>query len=83
VVLEGAAAERAAVERTDDELEALRNPLDRIRESADKNDVDQFLEANFDFHMAIADMSHLAFIGHLLEPLWLHVGPAIRQSVPN
>jgi GntR family transcriptional regulator, colanic acid and biofilm gene transcriptional regulator len=83
VVLEGAAAERAAVERTDEELETLRGHVDRIRQSAETNDIDLFLEANYHFHMTIADMSRLAFIGHLLEPLWLHIGPAIRQSVPN
>lgn len=83
VVLEGVAAERAAVERTDEELETLRCHMGRIRRSAETNDIDLFLEANYHFHMTVADMSHLAFISHLLEPLWLHIGPAIRQSVPN
>jgi GntR family transcriptional regulator, colanic acid and biofilm gene transcriptional regulator len=83
VTLERTTAERAAVERTDQELEVLRSHLEIIRRSAKTNDIDPFLEANYHFHMAIAEMSRLAFIGHFLEPLWMHVGPTIRQSVPS
>lgn len=83
IVLESATVERAAAERTDEELEGLRLHVEQIRLSARTNDMDLFLEANFHFHMAIAEMSRLAFIRHLLEPLWLHMGPAVRQSIPN
>lgn len=82
-LLEGATSERAAIERTDAELESLLHHCKQIEKSADTYDLDLFLEANYNFHMAIADMSRLAFIGNLLEPLWMHMGPAVRQSMPN
>jgi len=33
--------------------------------------------------MLIAEMSRLSFIAQLLEPLWMHIGPSVRHSVPN
>ncbi|MBP8265032.1 MAG: FCD domain-containing protein [Zoogloea sp.] len=51
--------------------------------SAETNDIDLFLKANDHFHMQVAEMSRLSFIGNLLEPLWMHIGPSIRQSLPN
>ncbi len=82
-VLEGATAERAAVMRTEAELETLRAYVDDICRAERTNDIDLFLEANYHFHMLIADMSRLSFIGYLLEPLWMHIGPSVRRSVPN
>lgn len=82
-ILEGAAAERAALLRTQEELGALRSHVDDIVRSAETNDIDLFLEANYHFHMLVADMSRLSFIGNLLEPLWMHIGPSVRRSVPN
>ena len=82
-LLEGATAERAAIERTDAELDMLLHHCNRIEKSAETHDLDLFLEANYNFHIAIAHMSRLAFIGNLLEPLWMHIGPAVRQSMPS
>ena len=55
-LLEGATAERAAMERTDAELDMLLHHCDRIEKSADTHDLDLFLEANYNFHIAIAHM---------------------------
>ncbi|MCB1444782.1 MAG: GntR family transcriptional regulator [Rhizobiaceae bacterium] len=82
-ILEGAAAERAARLRKDEELDALRIYVDDIVRSAETNDIELFLEANYHFHMHVAEMSRLAFLGSLLEPLWMHIGPSVRKSVPN
>lgn len=82
-ILESAAVERAATNRTEEELEKLRAHAADICRSAEKNDIDLFLEANYHFHMLVADMSRLSFIGQLLEPLWMHIGPSVRHSVPN
>ncbi|MGY3353587.1 GntR family colanic acid and biofilm gene transcriptional regulator [Bradyrhizobium sp. GM0.4] len=81
--LETTTVERAAVLRTDKELAALSALVVNIQRSAEKNSIDLFLEANYHFHMLIADMSRLSFVRTLLEPLWMHIGPSIRQSVPN
>ncbi|WP_421869600.1 GntR family transcriptional regulator [Pararhizobium sp.] len=82
-LLEGAAAERAATLRTDAEIAVLKVHVDDIVRSAETDDIDLFLEANYHFHMQVAAMSRLSFIGHLLEPLWMHIGPSVRRTVPN
>jgi len=82
-ILEVETARRAATMRTDAELEKLRVHVEDICRSEETNDIDLFLEANYHFHMQVADMSRLSFIGNLLEPLWMHIGPSVRQSVPN
>lgn len=82
-ILESAALERAVENRTQEELAKLKAYVADICRSAEINDIDLFLEANYHFHMMIAQMSRLAFIGQLLEPLWMHIGPSVRRSVPN
>ncbi|WP_337182900.1 GntR family transcriptional regulator [Shinella sp.] len=82
-ILESAALERAVENRTEEELAKLKTHVADICRSAEINDIDLFLEANYHFHMMIAQMSRLAFIGQLLEPLWMHIGPSVRRSVPN
>ncbi|MEN5279315.1 GntR family transcriptional regulator [Brucella sp. TWI432] len=82
-ILETAALERAVENHTQEQLDKLKNYVADICRSAEINDLDLFLEANYHFHMLIAEMSNLAFISQLLEPLWLHIGPSVRQSVPN
>lgn len=83
IILEGAAAEQAAARRSDEELVILRSYVEEIKKSAEQNDIDLFLEANYHFHMKIAEMSQLSFISNFLEPLWMHIGPSVRRTVPN
>ncbi|UZE50920.1 GntR family transcriptional regulator [Rhodopseudomonas sp. P2A-2r] len=83
MLLEGTAAERAAIERTDAELADLRRYCTDIETAADTHNLDLFLEANYNFHMAIADMSRISFVSNLLEPLWMRIGPVVRQSKPD
>lgn len=82
-ILESAALERAIENHTQEQLDKLKVYVSDICRSADLSDLDLFLEANYHFHMLIAEMSNLSFIKHLLEPLWMHIGPSVRQSVPN
>ena len=82
-ILESAAVERAVKNRTQEQLDKMEVYVSDITRSADIGDLDLFLEANYHFHMLIADMSNLSFIRQLLEPLWMHIGPSVRQSVPN
>jgi GntR family colanic acid and biofilm gene transcriptional regulator len=83
ILLEGTAAGNAATLRTEDELADLKQYCIDIEISAETHNLDLFLEANYKFHMSIAAMSRLAFIGNLLESLWMRIGPAVRQSKPN
>jgi GntR family transcriptional regulator, colanic acid and biofilm gene transcriptional regulator len=83
VMLEGTAAEAAARLRTDAEIAVLAGYCEDTERSEAQGDVELFLEANYNFHMTIAQISRIAFIGNLLEALWLRVGPLVRQTTPN
>ncbi|MBO0661416.1 GntR family transcriptional regulator [Jiella sp. MQZ9-1] len=83
IILEGAAAEQAAVHRSEKELEILLSYVEEIEKSTEQDDVDLFLEANYHFHMQVAEMSKISFIKNILEPLWMHIGPSVRRTVPN
>jgi GntR family colanic acid and biofilm gene transcriptional regulator len=83
VLLEGRAAEAAAVNRTNEHLDALSQYCADTERSVDTYNLDLFLEANYNFHMAIADASGISFVADLLEPLWLRLGPLVRRSTPD
>lgn len=83
VLLEGTAAEAAAQLRTDAEMAVLAGYCDDTERSESLGDVDLFLEANYNFHRTIAQASRIAFIGNLLDALWLRVGPLVRQTTPS
>ncbi|MCK0197918.1 GntR family transcriptional regulator [Ancylobacter sp. 6x-1] len=83
MLLEGRAAEAAAVHRSDEHLARLEQHCIAIETSAQTADLDLFLEANYNFHMTIADASGICFIGSLLEPLWMRIGPSVRRSKPG
>ncbi|MGN7868397.1 GntR family transcriptional regulator [Paracoccus sp. 22332] len=82
-LLEADAAAKAALNRTEAELAQIAGHCDSIRKSAETDDLDLFLEANYNFHMAIAVASRISFITTILEPLWLRMGPLVRNYMPN
>lgn len=83
VLLEGRAAEAAAANRANQHLDVLSQYCADTERAVGTYDLDLFLEANYNFHMAIADASGIAFIADLLEPLWLRLGPMVRKSTPD
>ncbi|KQU49544.1 GntR family transcriptional regulator [Rhodococcus sp. Leaf278] len=62
-IIEVGAAELAGARRTEDDVAALREHLDRMRESHAASDVDGFVQADLAFHDVI-----LAASGNLLVP---------------
>lgn len=54
-LLEGKIAEKAAQNRTEEQLKEIRNWLDKRKKYADDNDVDNCIHADVNFHIAIAD----------------------------
>lgn len=83
VLLERETAEGAAKNRTAAQLERLASYCADIRASADTGDLDLFLKANYEFHTCIAEASRIWFIGPILDPLWMHIGPLVRQTTPS
>jgi len=83
IVLEGMAATHAVANRSEDDLLTLKKCCKDIKRSAENSDLDLFLEANYLFHMTIAEASRLSFLTAILEPLWMRIGPIVRQSKPG
>jgi DNA-binding GntR family transcriptional regulator len=83
VLLEGTAAEAAARLRTEAEVSVLARYCDDTERSEKIGDVQLFLEANYNFHMTIAQISRISAIDNLLDALWLRVGPLVRETTPT
>ncbi|MDQ1850614.1 GntR family transcriptional regulator [Gemmobacter fulvus] len=82
-ILEAEGAAKAALYRNNRELEELAAHCDAIRHSAAVDDLNEFLEANYNFHMVIAHASRISFLPATLEPLWLRMGPIVRVNMPD
>lgn len=67
-LIEVGAVELAAVKRTDDDLEQLRELLRDMREAVETADVERFVEADIAFHDTIMRASGNAFIPLMFEP---------------
>lgn len=83
VLMEGETAQDAAIHRTEEHLVTLRQACRDTEASASPYDIDLFLDANYTFHMTLAEASAISFIGSILEPLWMRLGPLIRESTPS
>lgn len=83
VLLEGSAAAEAARNRTPRQIESLEKFCADIEVAAQTCNLDLFLEANYNFHMTIAEASGICFVANLLEPLWMRIGPVVRKSKPD
>lgn len=82
-LLEGQAAAYAASNRSNADLKILEKHCNEIDKAAKNADLDGFLVANYQFHMAVSHASKLVFIKDLLTPLWIRIGPVLREAKPN
>ncbi|MDQ1850676.1 FCD domain-containing protein [Gemmobacter fulvus] len=83
MLLERETAEAATKNRTAAQLECLASYCADSRASADTCDTQLILKANYQFHRCIAEASRIWFIGPILDPLWVHIGPLVRQTTPG
>lgn len=77
-LVEVGVAELAAARRSAEDLEALAQALERMREAED--DVDAIAEADIEFHQAIMAAAGNAFIAALFDPIRQLVWAARRQT---
>jgi DNA-binding FadR family transcriptional regulator len=77
--LDAAAVRQAALRRTDDDLAAIRQELDRRHEAAVGGDRAGFATADMRYHLAIARSAHNRLLLDLYETLSL----ALRDSVDS
>ncbi len=75
MLLEGSAAERAALNSTPEKIAELEHLLERC----DRAGAAGFLSANRDFHFAVYATSGSNVFLPLIESLWLQFGPYLRQ----
>lgn len=68
LVLEVPLAGMAAELRDDEDLARMRSALDRMREGIEQGSADD-VDANAEFHRAVATAAHNEFIGMLMEPV--------------
>ena len=67
--LDAAAVPLAAVRRTKADLKAIRKALDDRNAGADRGDSDAFVEADLQFHLAVARAAHNELLNDLYESL--------------
>lgn len=79
VLLEGEAAERSAKTMTVRELKQLKTICAELTNAARANDIDTYLDKNRAFKFAIYQHAGSEALLHLLEILWLRIGPFLRQ----
>ena len=75
LLLEGEAAERGALRCGDAELTALRRLARRMAEALRQRDAKAYLGANEDFHRGLYRAAGSPTLLHLIEAVWLRVGP--------
>jgi DNA-binding GntR family transcriptional regulator len=83
LLLESEGVAAAAINRTADKLSLLVANCDAIRRCAQAGDLPGFLTANHAFHICLAQASRIHFLAALLEPLWMRMGPLVRELTPG
>lgn len=79
VVVEGAAAEKAAALINGNHLRTLRRLSEELTEAAKSDDIGRYLSANYDFKFAIYRHCGNEPLLFLIETLWMQAGPLLRR----
>lgn len=79
VLCEGQAAELAASRATQAELRAIRRAGAALTQAAMDQDIDDYLERNYEFKFRVYEACGSDALIFLIETLWLQVGPFLRQ----
>jgi DNA-binding GntR family transcriptional regulator len=76
--IEGLAASQAARRVKPEDIARLRQINALMQAAVAANDVDVFLDGNFQFHFLIYRLGASNFVLSMIEKLWVRVGPLIR-----
>src|SRR5262249_17971479 len=79
--LESMAARLATVNASDEDIGGLRHMFDEFRNSAPKDHLEEYSEANIAFHQAIIRLSGSNLMGKTLENLFIHVRAIRRLTI--
>lgn len=83
LLLESETVAAAAEQRSEAELADLAEDSAVMRAAAQQGDTAAFLAANLRFHQAIAAAARIHFLEALLDPLWMRIGPLVREQTPD
>ncbi|MFN0262908.1 GntR family transcriptional regulator [Tepidamorphus sp. 3E244] len=79
--LESMAARLATQNATDAELKKLRKMAMRDSESAARADIEEYSEANFQFHQTILEVSHCGLLKKMADGLFMHMHAIRRRAM--
>lgn len=79
--LEGMAAEQAAQNITDDEIEHLESLRKAEIAALDRNDIAGLMESNSEFHAFLYKTSRNKTLIPIIDSLWLQVAPTFRITI--
>ena len=80
-ILEPEIAGIAAVKRTEDDIEAMQETIDRMDESL--HDVEVFITADHEFHLALARATQNELIVNLIDSIVDSLGSTTAQNLPR
>ena len=83
MLLEIETVQAAAERRTEDDLADLSEENTVMRAAAERGDTGAFLAANLRFHRGLAAAARIHFLEALLDPLWMRLGPVVREQTPD
>lgn len=83
MVLEGLAAEKAAMFIAAEELAEVERCYQEMATAASAGDPGTYLRANWAFHSAIYRASRSQLLVSLIEPTWMRIGPYVRLMLPD
>ena len=81
LMVEGAAAERAALVRTKADLAAIDRQVEAFRGAATAPDMPAAVRANRDLHFAVYAAAGLPPLTAIVEGLWLRIGPVLNYDM--
>jgi DNA-binding GntR family transcriptional regulator len=79
--LESMAARLATVNASDEDIAGLRHMFDEFRNSAPKDHLEEYSDANIAFHQAIIRLSGSHLMGKTLDNLFIHVRAIRRMTI--
>jgi DNA-binding GntR family transcriptional regulator len=79
MLLEGEAAERGALYLSGTDRKALRALTKAMADALKRSDAKAYLDANEDFHVRLYRAAGSPTLMHLIETVWLKVGPLSNQ----
>ena len=83
IALEGCVAERAARRIPDEQIGPVERICDAMDAHADAGRTADYLQSNFDFHIAIYSHGASALTLGTIQNLWMRIGPFLNLVAPD